>query len=221
MAIIVGFCRGLKIIQAPVFVFARFLPNKVKGYSGIRIWRKNTLLRLVKCLLCKHEDTSSNPQQLLTSQMAVYNSNPTAGRGNGDRQILGAHWLYWLTNQQAPGFNERSCPPKIRQKVLEENTQHHPGEHACRHACTRAGAHTHTEACMNAQCTCMHSRTHHSIDIIKQNKIFGYRNPTNAYCLASVGGQLSIILDIIKVGGFSIQAKTHGPICGLPKTPFH
>lgn len=82
--------------------------------------------------------------------------------------------------------------------MLEENTQHHPGEHACRHAHTcMANIQTHTEARMNAQCTCMCSRPHHSIDIIKQNKIFGYRSPVNAYCLASVGSQLSILLDII------------------------
>lgn len=42
MAMSVGFCRGLKIIWAPVFVH-RSLPSKIRGYSRIsrRMCKKN------------------------------------------------------------------------------------------------------------------------------------------------------------------------------------
>lgn len=96
------------------------------------LWRAGSMTPSVNCLLCKHDDLTSEPQNLRKNQGVIApDCKPSAG--GGDMRIPQAHWPASLAQSTSIKFSERPCVKKKRWGAKERYLTCSTSAHMCPH----------------------------------------------------------------------------------------
>lgn len=123
--------------------------HKFNNWTGTMTW-------WAKCLLCKHEDLSSDPWNPNTMLSIYYVPAIPVQRG-WRWEIHEVDWLASLPESGSPRYSERLCPKKWKWREIKEDiqclllasthmhTHLHMHPHTCDHMHMKI--HTHAHAC--------------------------------------------------------------------------